>query len=145
MARDFGHSTQFGHGMCVLVPSKTEVSKFLDPVHKHRRRLPAALVAASQLARLEHGHKALRKREAGGAREGFRHRLNCTLADQHISLYREVRSGNMSKPIGEMATAPRGAAACCVHNSELPNVFARVRVDQRIERLLGGVPLSQQL
>src|ERR1700733_1605662 len=141
MARDFGHSTQFGHGMCVLVPSKTEVSKFLDPVHKHRRRLPAALVAASQLARLEHGHKALRKREAGGAREGFRHRLNCTLADQHVSLYREVWSGNVSKPVGALAAAPSGAAACSVHDSELPNVFAGVGVDERIERLLGSAPL----
>src|ERR1700679_3155226 len=140
MARDFEHSTQFRHGMCVLVHSKTEVRKFLDPVHKHRGRLPAALVASSRLATFEHGHKALRKREAGGAREGFRHRLNRTLADQHVSLYREVWSGNVSKPVGALAAAPSGAAACSVHDSELPNVFTGVGVDGGIGPLLGRAP-----
>src|SRR4029077_11472989 len=121
--------------------SKAEVRKFLRPVHQHSRRLPAALVASSRLAAFEHGHKALRKREAHGAGEGFRHRLNCTLADQHISLYRELRSGNVSKPVGALAAAPSGAAACCVPDSELPNVFTGVGVDERIERLLGSAPL----
>src|ERR1700683_5631346 len=127
--------------MCVLVHSKTEVRKFLDPVHKHRGRLPAALVASSRLATFEHGHKALRKRVACGAPKGFRHRLKFTIADQHISLNGEVRSGNVSKPVAALRTAPSGAAACCVHDSELPNVFTGVGVDERIERLLGSAPL----
>lgn len=111
MARDFEHATQFRHGMRVLVHSKAEVGKFLDPVHQHRRRLPASLVASSRLPRFEHGHEALRKREARGTREGLRHRLNCTLADQHIPLHREAGTGNVPEPVRALAAAPGGAAA----------------------------------
>jgi hypothetical protein len=47
----------------------------------------------------------------------------------------------MSKPVGATAAAPSGAAACGVHDSELPNVFTGIGVDERIERLLGSAPL----
>ena len=137
MTRHFEDPTQFRHWMRVLVRSQREVRKFLRLIHKHRRRLPASLVASGRLATFEHGHEALRKREAGGTREGFRHCLNRTLADQQVSLNREVRSGNMPEPVRALAAAPGGAASCCVHDSELPNVFAGVSVDERIKRLLG--------
>ncbi len=48
--------------------------------------------------------------QARGTREGFRHRLNCTLADQHISLHREVGSGDVPEPVA--CTGGRSRRRC---------------------------------
>ncbi len=123
---DAVHAAQLGDGIGVLVDPQVDAAIVLVADDGQGRRLPAALVAADGLRRLERPHQPFVERLVDSRREGGRHCLQHLRAGQHVALHGIVRRRALPAPAGAPRARPGRAVTLRADDAELAELGRRI-------------------